>query len=201
MVVGLEDMRLFSWGVGLWFSACARDLNPDGWCEQVLGRIDFSDGVQAQNLRSMLPETRQHEKNWAPRVCGNKLDFMYRLGHFVDYDARTTFRTETGLATENISGGSQAIPYAVGWLTVVHEARYKPDGQRYYQHRFVWMDSDGAVKRISRPFFLHDKQIEFVAGLARHPDGRVIISYGVRDCEAWTATVQPDEVDGMLWYD
>jgi hypothetical protein len=43
------------------------------------------------------------------------------------------------------------------------------------------------------------RQIEFCAGLALHPDGRrLLISFGVRDEEAWVATVQIEEVATLL---
>ena len=40
LALGLEDARLFVWRGGLWCSARVRQLSPDGWCEQVLARID-----------------------------------------------------------------------------------------------------------------------------------------------------------------
>jgi hypothetical protein len=48
---------------------------------------------------------------------------------------------------------------------------------------------------MSMPFYFHDKQIEFAAGLAYFPDKRQLMaSYGVRDCEAWVARMELDEV-------
>src|SRR5262249_51480671 len=40
LVLGFEDVRPFVWQGGLWCSACVRELTPEGWCEQVLARID-----------------------------------------------------------------------------------------------------------------------------------------------------------------
>lgn len=201
-VVGLEDMRLFSWRNGLWFSACARDQNPEGWCEQIYGSIRGGDmGRTVDFMRRMLPSVREHQKNWAPFTSAGELSFMYRLGHLVDMGGATISKVDTGLATEAMSGGSQVIQFNTGWVAIVHEARHKANGQRYYQHRFVWMDMLGKLRKISRPFYLHDKQIEFVAGLARHPNGDFLISYGVRDCEAWIATVNANEIEWVLWHD
>jgi sugar lactone lactonase YvrE len=45
---------------------------------------------------------------------------------------------------------------------------------------------------LSLPFVFHDKQIEFAAGLAWHPDGkRLLVSYGVKDQEAWVCASTP----------
>jgi hypothetical protein len=48
---------------------------------------------------------------------------------------------------------------------------------------------------MSMPFYFHDKQIEFAAGMAYFPARRQLMaSYGVMDREAWTATMDLDEV-------
>lgn len=193
-VLGYEDMRLFSFEGELMFSTCVRDMNAEGWCEQAVGLV--SDG-HAKVIRPNKPQV--HEKNWMPFPVGNSLKFVYQLGQIIDLEG------EIGIASptiEGLRGSSQVIPHQSGWLAIVHEARVKPDGQRYYNHRFVWMDIRGRLRKVSRPFYLHDKQIEFVAGLAKNPyDGNFVISYGVRDCEAWVATVNSNEIEWVLWHD
>jgi hypothetical protein len=101
---------------------------------------------------------------------------------------------------EQFRGGSQAIAFDGGWLTVIHEAReMPPGGPRYYHHRFVWFDGTSRLRRLSRPFFLKKKGVEFAAGLAWHPDGkRLLVSYSVADSEAWIATVDAREVRNVL---
>jgi glycosyltransferase involved in cell wall biosynthesis len=39
-VRGFEDLRLFVWREALWCTATVRELTPEGWCQQVLARID-----------------------------------------------------------------------------------------------------------------------------------------------------------------
>jgi hypothetical protein len=39
-VRGFEDLRLFVWRKALWCTATIRELTPEGWCQQVLARID-----------------------------------------------------------------------------------------------------------------------------------------------------------------
>ena len=88
------------------------------------------------------------------------------------------------------------------WVALVHEARHIPGRpyNRYYQHRFVSFKPYGAVDKISQPFFFHDRQIEFAAGLAL-VDGKLIASYGIMDKEAWLATMDPDEVIRFIYRD
>ena len=111
---------------------------------------------------------------------------------------------DPGFDVSHISGGSQVVHVDDRtWLALVHEARTIPGRpNRYYQHRFVTFHADGRVDRISPPFFFHDRQIEFSAGLAYFIENdEVVISYGVRDCEAWLATMKLDEVLSFVYGD
>ena len=116
----------------------------------------------------------------------------------VDEHAQTVFEATPAIAAEQFRGGTQAIAFDGGWLALVHEVSER-DKRRYYQHRFVWFDSAGQLRRVSRPFYFIKKGVEFAAGLARAPDGKVLlISFGVEDGEAWIATVEADEVRRLL---
>ena len=77
-----------------------------------------------------------------------------------------------GFDVSHISGGSQVVN--VDGRTWIWRWCTRPDilvgPNRYYQHRFVNFTSNGKVDRISAPFYFHDRQIEFAAGLAYFPD-------------------------------
>jgi tetratricopeptide (TPR) repeat protein len=204
LVVGFEDMRLFFWKGTLCINACVREQNSAGWCEQWFAKLAApAESIELVDARAMLPAHRQHEKNWMPWVDGDKLEFAYRLGLTVDEQGRDATRTPINFAVDQISGGSQVIPFKCGFLSVVHEARVHPHtGKRYYQHRFVWYDKSKTVQRITKPFYFHDKVIEFVAGVAWHPNGQsIMISYGREDKEAWIATVDANELSEFIWHD
>lgn len=198
LVVGFEDMRLFSWKGSLWTLSCMREMNREGWCEQVLARIsEEGHSFRLDSLKKILPAERQHEKNWMPRVSSHgSLQFIYRLGKVINTDGKLLRSNASAWATDAVSGGSQVVTLSDKQaLAVVHEARVRSDGQRFYMHRFVLLDIDGRPQKISLPFVLHDKVIEFVAGAALHPDGkRLIISYGREDKEAWLATVDVKDI-------
>jgi hypothetical protein len=112
--------------------------------------------------------------------------------------------TRTGdpmIDVSSISGSSQVVQVAPNtYLAVVHEARFIPGRPtRYYQHRFVSFDRHGNLTKISPPFVFHDRTVEFCAGLAYFPAAdRLLLSYGVRDCEAWMAWVDLDDVISFL---
>ncbi len=205
LVLGFEDSRLFAWRGALWCSSTVRQLNEGGWCEQVLARLD-DDGAGACRLadwRVMRPPgQRRHEKNWMPQVAGDALRFIYLCDptRIVDEQGRTVAETVPPFAAERFRGGSQAVAFAGGWLALIHEEETRShDNKRSYQHRFVWFDRGNALRRVSRRFVFNGKGIEFAAGLAWHPDGkRLLISYGVADCEAWIATVDATDIEALL---
>lgn len=202
-VLGFEDARLFAWRGELWCNSTVRQLTPEGWCEQVLARIDCPPAGQCRltDWHVLRPEgARRHEKNWIPLVAGDDLRFIYSCDptRVVDAQARTVSDMVPSIAAELFGGASQAIEFDGGWLALVHEVTER-DSKRYYWHRFIWFDAENALRRVSRRFYFNGKGIEFAAGLAWHPDdGRLLISYGVGDSEAWIATVAAGEVRAIL---
>jgi glycosyltransferase involved in cell wall biosynthesis len=215
-VTGLEDIRLYrsrrsrrSRGE-LWFSACVRECSPNGTCQQARGRLEMwrdnlrADGPTEWRVAAwqIMSGEDKHEKNWMPLPRDGVQDFVYRLNEIVHADASPSGATiyQNGIYTDNISGGSQLIVFRGGRLAVVHEALTGPDGKRTYWHRFAYFDHDGTFRRLSMPFVFLDRQIEFCAGLAQHPNmNDLILSFGVRDAEAWIATVSQEDVAQLLW--
>jgi glycosyltransferase involved in cell wall biosynthesis len=203
--LGFEDLRLFAWRGELWGLACVRELTRENWCEQLLARIeDCGSGLcRLTDWRPLRPAgPRQHEKNWMPRIAGEQLHFIYSCDpvRLLDKNARKVAETRSTMASFRFRGGSQAIPFDGGWLALIHEVRWRDAEQRrYYAHRFVWFSDEDELRRVSPPFFFHKHGVEFVAGLAWHPDERrLLISFGVADREAWIATIDAAEVRGAI---
>jgi len=221
LVVGFEDARIFDHDNNLYISATVRQRCSDGLAEQTLARIGGPAGEPSslggyaqlglEDIRPMLRTPRLYEKNWMP-IEGADIRFMYRPGHVVDRAGQDLGEIHTpALRTDSFSGSSQLIQFRDGWLGIIHEAHHYLDRpwKRYYSHRFVWYTAEFTLGRVSRPFFFKDKVIEFVAGLCWHPDPEdkkreagfgkdLIISFGFRDCEAWLARVDANEVWGFV---
>ena len=196
LVRGFEDSRVFQWRGQFYTLSTVRELTHTGWCEQVLARFDLDTSQAKTDWRQILPKHRVHEKNWMPWVRGSELVFVYRLGTLINLDGEVVENHAPKWSVGHISGGSQVIGTVSNlYLAVVHEARTIPGRvNRYYQHRFVLMKYDGTVEAISPPFFFEKReQIEFCAGLAAF-GGKLMVSYGLRDEEAWTATMDVFEV-------
>jgi hypothetical protein len=200
---GFEDVRLFVWRGELWCVTCVRELTEEGWCDQVLARIDESTTGQARltDWRSLHPQGPQrHEKNLMPGAVGGELQFICLCDptKLVDDQARRAAETTPPIAADQFRCGSQAIAFDGGFLALIHEVSER-DRKRHYQHRFVWFDAASRLRRVSRPFYFRKQGVEFAAGLAWHPDGeRLIVAYGVDDRESWIAAVAAKEVRGLL---
>lgn len=206
LVVGLEDMRIFPDGDRLLFLACVRETTEAGWCQQAFGEIAFSFDpntfdrtarVAVKNI--MQPNADRHEKNWMPVLAGGQLQAMYRLGESLAIPSCLPTPHAITINADNISGGSQVIPFSNGYLSLVHSAMQRPDGTRYYLHRWAFFDQHLSQKVLSAPFCFLDKYIEFAAGLEWSNAKDLVLSFGFRDREPWIATVDPEEVWEMLW--
>jgi glycosyltransferase involved in cell wall biosynthesis len=198
-VLGLEDMRLFVWCGALWGSATTRELADRGKCQIVLGRIDAEAAGDTRLAGWRVVSVGgppRHEKNWMPRINGDRLEFIYTCDptRLIDSEGCTVSEAATGVALDQLRGGSQAIPFDDGWLALTHEVSFI-EGGRVYLHRFVWYDGQMRLRQFSEAFTLNGRGVEFAAGLAWHPDGeRLVVSYGVSDAEAWLATVSAADV-------
>jgi hypothetical protein len=191
-VLGMEDVRLFKCYGDLYASANVREQNPEGWCEQWLFKLN--DDGQVQECGHMRRPQRFTEKNWMPFDNPTEIRFMYNIGTIVDCNAITVREFKVPYHVADLRGGGQVIPFRSGRLAIVHEAFARPDnGQRYYQHRFVYLDHQENVT-VGPAFVFDDKQIEFAAGLCWGEDGEIVISFGVRDREARLCSIAASQV-------
>jgi hypothetical protein len=75
-----------------------------------------------------------------------------------------------------------------GRLLLIHEVSVQ--GLRYYLHRFVRVDPDWRIDRVSRPFFFRNRGVEFAGGATLTHEGTdLLITYGVEDREAWLCRI------------
>jgi len=206
-VDGLEDCRLLRAGSDLGVSATVRNVAPfDGRCRIATGTIDMATAT-VTGLRVLDGITTQtHEKNWMPILGrGAWLYACSHAGHVVTVDAdldlaggwQVCQRSPAPPIASEFRGGSQLVPFREGWLAVIHEVAYL-DGRRCYEHRLVWFDANLRLAAVSQPFaFREPRTIEFAAGLARL-GGRVVISFGVQDAEAWLVAVAEEDAWQLL---
>lgn len=202
---GLEDIRLTVVGNKFRCSATVADSEP-GWRRRMTVFELQKDGL-AKDLAWQKYEASQDQKNWVPFVLEDRLGFIYWTDPTVvllwDDESRQALpwqHQECRWALEHLRGSSGAIPFDGGWLYVTHEVSWS-EQQRTYLHRFVHLDRDFRVQSISEPFYFRKLGIEFCCGLA--PDmerGRLLLSFGVEDSEAWIASVTIECVWSLLHF-
>ena len=198
-VTGLEDCRLRCTKIGMGVSATARDVAPfDGRCRIATADLDLGTATLS-GLRVLDGlAVQDHEKNWMP-FMGERGGWLYAArhnGHVVTVDPdpllpggyQISQRSPAPAIARGFRGGSQLVPFGGGWLGLVHEVALIGD-QRAYEHRFIWLDDGLRLAQVSPWFaFREPRSIEFAAGLVQIGD-RLVISYGVRDAEAWLVEV------------
>lgn len=200
-VIGWEDMRLYRYADDWWVSATVRERSEHGFARQYRGRLGPAGqdawGLVIVDWVEMKPQTN-YEKNWMP-IQNDEHQFMYRVNEVVDATGETVTKTSLPIDAGFLCGGSQVIRVNDQWIGLVHEARNIP-GQptRWYAHRFAAWDGKFMLTKLSQAFYMHDRHIEYAAGLALGADG-LTISYGYKDCEARLATVKVEEVEKFLW--
>lgn len=198
-VVGLEDCRLRHTPTGVGVSACVRNANGwDGRCRQAIADLDL-EAAAFRNLRVLESGDLQvHEKNWMP--VEGRPEWVYAAshqGHTVSVRADDTLagayqilqRPPAPALAREFRGGSQLVSLPdSGYLAVVHEVA-DGDAGRIYEHRLVRFDRTLRLTHASEAFAFRElRAIEFAAGAAIVAD-RLVVSFGVRDAEAWLVSL------------
>jgi predicted GH43/DUF377 family glycosyl hydrolase len=209
-VTGLEDCRLRHTQTGIGVSATVRNAAPfDGRCRIGVADLDIDQATMSDLVILDSLSTQEHEKNWMPLeggpLHGGWLYAVSHGGHVVtaDPDLRLTGayllhqRGGSPQIANRFRGGGQAVAFRDGYLAVIHEVA-SIGSHRAYEHRLLWLDNSLVLRRMSRPFaFRECRAIEFAAGLAVVGE-RVVMSFGVRDAEAWLVELPADAAEAML---
>jgi len=202
-VHGFEDCRLFTVGGKLYCTATVCDFSYAifGLREIVLLELggDYAI-IRATPLRGQWSLLNQ--KNWMPieTASGKSTKIIYSLcpTTVLDLDvvSRQAVASEAARlgANPHLRGGSQLVPFDDGYICLIHDVTFS--GQyRTYLHRFVWLDAEFVVKKMSDFFYFQHRGIEYAAGLAYdHAKNRLVASYSVSDSTANLAFFDVDKV-------
>ena len=217
-ITGLEDLRLRHGLDG--------ELRVSGTCLDTAGLPTAAGGAPMARIATatLLPDAGvltdfecleepfpgRYEKNWVPIEDGSTLcKRMWLYSAWEDGAVATVNRVQgswivhrdapSPFALRHLRGRSQLIAYRRAGdrlLGIFGEAT--DDGRRMYDHRFVEFSLDLHPLRWSPPFrFGPLRGVEFVAGL-QQIGRRLVVSYGLRDEEAWLATLDMDDVADSL---
>lgn len=217
-VHGLEDVRLTWSGESKQWTAsgtvCGAPSPQEPWGMREIGVCRLRFGVEQPVSDFFLPPPvvpGRHEKNWMPieglarrwvYACWEDGETSVVRASIADGAPVWSVR-KTGpapAAAKYFRGGSQLVRVGADdaeWVACVHEVLPGDGAKRVYEHRFVTFGRDLRITGYSAPWwFAAARQIEFCCGMALSGD-RLVISYGVRDAEAWLASAPVECVLSM----
>jgi hypothetical protein len=204
-VQGIEDPRLFRWCNGFWFVANSRVIDPHGNPTVVLGRLDD----EATEVMYLKPLTyaggREVEKNWLPFVHNDRLLLLYGSDPMIvlepDLESGRCREVHDELPPLNFDryrGSAPPIPYGDHYLYTIHEASYL-DSRRIYLHRFVEMDRQFRITRVSRLFHVWHTGVEFNCGMClSHAGDALLMTFSYEEEQSWLLNVPLAEVEKLL---
>lgn len=203
-IEGLEDCRLVKFKNTYYFTCSTADTDPDGQIQISLAQTkEGKDQVEVTKLTSFQSPQNRVEKNWLPFVKDNSLMAIYSYDPFIIYKLKDDGKLEEvkkytpEFDGTSFRGSAGPIEFDNGYLVLVHEVAF--DKQRYYMHRFVYLDKDFNMKKLSKPFFFKAKDVEYCCGMCPgHTNKKIILSIGIRDQEAHLALVDQDVIRSML---
>lgn len=133
----------------------------------------------------------QVQKNWSPL----KDRFVYCLNPYITLqidEKGDPYNIKLMNTTTYVEarGSSQYVPIQGGYIGIIHDVIMK-DERRVYMSRNVTLDEKMEIKRISKPYYLFHKKIEYICGLERIGN-KFYISASIEDSEAFIVVVDAD---------
>lgn len=208
-IEGFEDSRLFNYDNSLWVTCTVMDMNP--YHAPQIGLYRLGDPIANDQHVSMelfiplqSPNPKQCEKNWLPFVKDGKMHVLYSCDPFVIYqiDPKTgsvdpVLRKEQEEDFSSFRGSAGPIPFDDGYLVVIHQVA--TDTERYYFHRFLFLDNEYNITRISPLFTYKGAQVEYCCGMTLDYSGaNLVMTVGIEDREALFAFLDVDAVRKLL---
>lgn len=212
-IYGLEDCRLYELNHAIGFSCTTLDTNPKGMPQISICTLNSDTENKTCNVEKLTPlmcqDLSRCEKNWLPFVKNQSLHMIYSYDPFIIYcpkieNNRCYINKQMMVCNyipthdfSRFSGSASPIAFDNGYLFLVHETVYT--SQRNYLHRFVYMDSDFNIQKVSKPFIFLHKGVEYCCGMAiDHPEKKLIMTIGIEDREAYFSFVDLDTVRSLL---
>lgn len=202
-VMGIEDQR-FVWHEGtLYFLGNSWQVpEAPGRPQMVLGCFEPGGAGLFKGVKRVMPVRyagAQHtEKNWLPFVWKGKLCAIYGYEPelvVLEIDPETGVasvlaRHETPWEAGRFRGsaGPVQIPGTESYGLLVHEVT-AIDGKRIYSQRFMTLSAELRPTRLSPPFYVDHRGVEFPLGMMTVEERYALITYGREERETAYAVV------------
>lgn len=208
-IVGLEDVRLFSWKDKVYFTCNTVDTSPDQFVEITFGSLTPPDpNKETIEVEAFVPFSSQLgtecEKNWLPFVKNDTIYYIYSYDPFLVFSfdpdknvLKKALSYDPEIDASAFRGSASPIPLDGGYLLLVHEVVFNE--KRAYLHRFVFLDDNLKMKKVSKPFIFQHVGIEFCVGMTiDHSGKKLLIPFSYEDGDAKIAQVDLDVVRSLL---
>lgn len=186
-IKGIEDVRIIQLYDKLYFIGNSREVSEDNSPKMILGEYDYNNNIAKNMVLLYGYEDNKCQKNWSPFIYEGKLLFLYSYSPLTILEpnlntgeCKVYKKSQQELNYDFLRGGSQGF-YAKGNLYfLTHEVIYEYG--RIYLHRFVKLDNNLNIDKISYPFFMKKQGIEYISGATYNDTtNEVLISWGSDD--------------------
>lgn len=204
---GLDDCRLFSFNQQPWFACATFGTHPNIIGQTLCKLADHSSDktIDVEKFIPLkVPDPKRFEKNWLPFIKNNKLHAIYFYDPFTVYELNMQtgnyekiLQVSSTYDFSRFRGSAAPIEFDDGYLMLVHEV--VGDQQLYYLHRFVFLDKDLNIKKLSKSFMFKHKGIEFCTGMTiDHSGTQCILPFSIEEREAWICSVPIKTIRSLL---
>lgn len=210
---GIEDIRITSYDEvsgEIGFIGTVVDYQPIYSLvmpRMLIGKIDSRTGNIVSSYLPQIKKENQCEKNWVPIIGDDRYVYMYHNGSMeLTVPNSKTFTSMNVSQDLNLSGLRSSTQVIKGkgnkYYTITHEVyslSLEERNRRRYVHRFLELDEDLKVLRVSSPFKYSDEGIQYIAGLCYDDvNDRFLFTGSVNDREARMYSIPYDNVDKLL---
>ena len=198
MVQGMEDSRLIWCEDGWHRYGTLRENHWSGQCQIGEDWLDKTEAVKRVVHPGPLGLERT-EKNWQRLVGTDRWVYFHGPSQVRLADGSLeTAPWEVKPEAHNFRGGSPAIPFEDGYVSIVHSVTWEPI-QREYHHFLCRYDHSGFLTHFSPGFYIYRSGIAFAAGLVEWKD-QFVASFGWGDQRCFFAYL-PKKAVASCWID
>lgn len=205
-----EDCRLFVYNKNLYFTA-TNFIKVFSNFQKWIALFKIEDNNKVIKIKEFKINGSMCEKNWLPfhveYPIGQEEEENESILIIKNHNPMTIlkydFEKDNLDVYSNIKynfndvkfrGSASPKEYKDRYLYIIHEV-YNSN----YYNRFIYMNKDLKIEKMSGLFKILNERIEFIGGLEIYND-EIIISYGVMDKEAYICKMKLEELDKMLIY-
>lgn len=95
--------------------------------------------------------------------------------------------------------GTEHEETKTGYLIIIHETFNLTNSLRCYLHRFVYLNEEMEIKKMSHPWFFNHHGIEFCRSMCHsYTPGNLILTYSIHDKDASWCEISIDYVKSLL---